>query len=206
LRLRNNFVVTVPQAAQKHLRSSYNRSMLWKHLIWLVMPAAILLLLWGSADKQRNARAGRDGRTKFAPNRRAFWAWPFMVAYSVYVTVTQLTYSHGRPLQLMIAVGLGVIAVMIIFTFPGTIVATADGLEQISWLWKKKQIHWADIVEINTGERGRTVTITGADGTKIVHSYQLPDRPGLLKALKDHCGEQLPPDFPREPSTPIDSQ
>jgi hypothetical protein len=124
-----------------------------------------------------------------------------MVAYSVYVTITQLTYSHGRPLQLMIAVGLGVIAIMIAFTFPETIIVTADGLVQISWLWKTKLIHWADIVEINTGDKSRTVTITGADGTKIVHSRQLPDRPSFLRALKDHCGEKLPPGFPREPGT-----
>ena len=49
-----------------------------------------------------------------------------------------------------------------------------------------------------TGEKSRTVTITGADGIKIVHSRQLPDRPRLLWELKQHCGEQLPADFPRE--------
>jgi hypothetical protein len=78
---------------------------------------------------------------------------------------------------------------------------TANGLKQIFWLWKNKQIHWADIVEINTGEKIGTVTITGANGTKIVHSRQLPDRLTFLRALKDHCGEKLPPDFPREPGT-----
>jgi hypothetical protein len=40
-----------------------------------------------------------------------------------------------------------------------------------------KQIGWADILETNSGEKSRTVTITGADGTNIVHSRQLPDRP-----------------------------
>ena len=47
----------------------------------------------------------------------------------------------------------------------------------------------------------RTVTITGADGTKIVHNRQLPNRPCLLVELKQHCGEKLPSDFPREPIT-----
>jgi hypothetical protein len=140
---------------------------------------------------------------EFAPNRRAFLAWPVVVAYSAYVTITQLTYSHGRPIQLMMTVGLGAIAVMITLTFPETIIVTADGLEQISWLWKTKLIHWADIVEINTGNKSRTVTITGVGGTKIVHFRQLPDRLTFLRALKDHCGEKLPPDFPREPSTPF---
>jgi hypothetical protein len=43
------------------------------------------------------------------------------------------------------------------------------------------------------------VTIIGADGTKIIHSRQLPDRPRLLMELKIHCAEKLPSDFPREP-------
>jgi hypothetical protein len=104
-------------------------------------------------------------------------------------------------LDLIIAAILGILAMMFIFTFPETIVVTDNGLEQISWLWKKKQIRWADIVEINTGEKSRTVTITGADGTKIVHSRQLPDRSRLLMELRVHCGENLPSDFPREPIT-----
>jgi Bacterial PH domain len=72
----------------------------------------------------------------------------------------------------------------------------SDGLQQVSWLWKNKRIRWEDIVEINTGGKSRTVTITGSDGTKIVHSRVLPDRPRLLIELRHHCGENLPSDFP----------
>jgi hypothetical protein len=43
------------------------------------------------------------------------------------------------------------------------------------------------------------VTVTGKDGTKIIHSPMLADRPRFLLELKRHCGEELPPDFPREP-------
>jgi hypothetical protein len=149
---------------------------------------------------QRKAVLLRGGRVEFSPNRRAFWAWPPLVVYLVYAAISQLKGSHGRPLDLIIAAGLGILAMMFIFTFPETIIVTDNGLEQISWLWKKKQIRWADIVEINTGEKRRTVTISGADGTKIVHSRQLPDRSRLLMELRDRCGENLPSDFPREPS------
>jgi hypothetical protein len=178
----------------------------WKHFIWIarvlpvwIVTAAVLISLFGSADKQRKARVFHDGRIEFAPNRRAFWAWPLMVAYLAWATVGQLEYSHSRPLSLVTAACLGILAVMIAFSFPETIIVTAEGLEKSSWLWKNKQIRWADIVEINTGEKSRTVTITGADGTKIVHSRQLPDRPRLLAELRDHCCENLPSDFPREP-------
>jgi hypothetical protein len=64
----------------------------------------------------------------------------------------------------------------------------------------QEQAHpWKNIVEINTGEKSRTVAITSSDGTEIVHSDLLVDRPRMLLELKQHCGENLPPDFPREP-------
>jgi hypothetical protein len=181
-------------------------SMHWKHFVWIarelpawIVTAALLISFSSSADKQRKARVLHRGRIEFTPNRRAFWAWPLIVAYLAWATVNQLVYSHGRPLNLVSAACLGILAVMIAFSFPETIIVTADGLEVISWFRKNKQIRWADIVEINTGEKSRTVTITGADGTKIVHSRQLPDRPRLLAELRDHCRENLPSDFPREP-------
>jgi hypothetical protein len=182
--------------------------MTFKHLTWIVrelsvwiLTAAVLISLWGGADKLRKARAMQDGRIEFTPNRRSFWAWPLLVVYLIYATISQLMRIHGRPLNLMVAIGFGVLTVTIAFAFPEKIIVTADGLEQVSWLWKNKRIRWADIIEINTGEKSRTVTITGADGTKIIHGRQLPDRPRLLMELKQHCGENLPSDFPREPIT-----
>lgn len=93
------------------------------------------------------------------------------------------------------------ITVVIAASFPATIILSTDGLQQVSWLWKDKRIGWSEIVEINTGEKSRTVTVTGADGTKIVHSRQLSDRPRLISELKHHCGHSLPQDFPQEPVT-----
>ena len=83
-----------------------------------------------------------------------------------------------------------------LFEFPGSVVVTGDGLEQIYWFWRNKHIRWNDIVEIESGQKDRTVTITSANGTKIVHSRFLADRPRFLLELKEHCGEELPPDFP----------
>jgi hypothetical protein len=90
-------------------------------------------------------------------------------------------------------------ALFIIFDFPGTIVVTRDGLEQKYWFHKRKRILWKEIVEIETCVLNEAVKITSMDGTKIVHSYLLADRLRLLLELKQHCGEELPPDFPREP-------
>lgn len=96
---------------------------------------------------------------------------------------------------------LGMLAIQFSLSIPGSIVIAQDGLKQLYWFRNTKRIRWAEIVEINTGQKSRTVTITGINGSKIVHSTHLADRPRLLLELKNHCGDNLPPDFPREHPT-----
>lgn len=109
--------------------------MLWKHFIWPVrelsvwiLAAAVLMSFWGNADKQRKARTLQDGRIQFTPNRRSFWAWPLLVAFLIYTSIRQMMHIHGRPLNIVVAVSLGILTVMIAFTFPEKIVVTADVL------------------------------------------------------------------------------
>jgi hypothetical protein len=120
------------------------------------------------------------------------------VAYLIYATISQVMQIQGSLLNLIGAVISGTVTVMIAVSFPAKIIVASGGLQQVSWLWKNKRISWEDIVEINTGEKSRMVTITDSDGTKIVHSRVLPDRPRLLIELRHHCGENLPLDFPHE--------
>lgn len=103
---------------------------------------------------------------------------------------------HGGLLNIMVVVVLGLLLFMIAFSFPDTVTVTGSGLEQGAWLWKHKRIRWAEIVEINAG--GGMLTITGADGTKIVHTRQFARQARLMTEIKLHCGENLPPDFPGE--------
>jgi hypothetical protein len=184
--------------------------MIDKHSIWIirelsvsVLTALVVLSVWGRADKQRWAEVLQDGGVEFTPNRRAFFAWPALVVYSIYATISRMMHIQGSPLNLIIAVLFGVLTVMIAVSFPAKIIVASDGLKQVSWPWKNKRIRWEDIVEINTGGKSRTVTITGSDGTQIVHSRVLPDRPRLLIELKQHCSENLPSDFPREQITDL---
>jgi hypothetical protein len=179
-----------------------------KHLIDFVRPVAellagvlLVLFFFADASKDRKANFSATGRIEFAPNRRATVAWLIMTVYFIYLVPVQFRNMHGKPLSIMTAVGFASVAIALLTSFPGTILINSEGLQQIFWGWKDKRIRWADIVEINTGEKSRTVTITAADGTKIVHSRQLPDRRRLLCELKQHCGEQLPADFPREPAS-----
>ncbi len=166
---------------------------------WVVV-AGVLISFWGGADKRRKARTLQSGEVEFAPNRRSYWVWPVVVGYLIYATVRRLMHIHAGWLNLDTAVTFGGLAVLLAIQFPGAILVTADGLEQVSWLWKNKRIRWEDIAEINTGEKSHTVTITAVDGTKIIHNRQLPDRARLLTELKHYCGGNLPADFPREPA------
>jgi hypothetical protein len=177
--------------------------MTWSHSIGIVRGLSILLLnvtllicAVGQADKQRKASVLPNGSIDFTPNRRSFWASPLVVAYLVYLLVNLLMHIHRSLLNIMAVVALGMLLFTIAFSFPDTITVTDSGLEQVAWLWKHKRIRWAEIVEINAG--GGMLTITGADGTKIVHTRQLPDRSRLLMEIKRHCGENLPSDFPDE--------
>jgi len=176
--------------------------MIWKILLGIARLVFWIVLAWiviGRAGKRGSARVLGDGRIEFAQNRLAFWAWPLIIVLLAWTALKELIQSHGEPLQLVAGVGLGLGTLSLIFLLPGTVVVTAEGLEQIYWFWKNKRICWENIVEIETGQKDRTVTMIGADGTKIVHSRQMVDRPRFLLELKQHCGEELPPDFPREP-------
>ena len=169
----------------------------------LIVPVAVVLIyFFSAAHTQRKATYSSNGRLEFTPNKSVFGAWLLMIAYLAYAIATQLKHSRNA-LDWIGTLGLLAVGALIVAGFPGTIVITADGLEQVHWLWRNKHVQWSEIEEINTGEKSRAVTITATDGTKIVHSRQLPDRPRLLFELKQHCGENLPPDFPREPVTDL---
>lgn len=167
-------------------------------LNWIT-PFAVLLALSSTAGKRAKVVCLEDERLEFRPNRRAFWAWLVLIAYLGYAIPISLKHFPQDAPGLIGTVGFIVISVMIIVRFPATIRVATDGLEQTFWLWPNKYIRWTDIVEINTGKKSRTVTVTAANGTKIIHSPVLADRPQLLHEIKQHCGDNLPSDFPREP-------
>src|SRR5271157_1682806 len=179
--------------------------MIWKLLLGLthlIFDIALIWMFFGRAGKRGSARVLSDGRVKFSPDRLGLWAWPLAIAYLVSLTVRDLIQNHGNPWDFLAPTLFGSTALMLLFSFPGTVVVSADGLEAVYWFRRHKHIRWKEIEEIETEKQStsfRMVTITGVDGTKIVHSFQLADRSRFLLELKQHCGENLPPDFPREP-------
>jgi hypothetical protein len=180
--------------------------MIDKHHIWIARDlvavglfAVAFVSIWGRAGKQRKAEVLPEGSVAFTPNRCSFIAWPILMVYLVYVTVSLAMHTGRSPFNVLMAVCFGIGTVGAATLFPGSIIVKGDGLQQVSWLWKNKRVRWEDIVEINTGAKSRIMTITGCDGTKIVHTSVLPDRTRLLLELRHYCGDNLPSDFPREP-------
>jgi hypothetical protein len=174
-----------------------------KHLIEFVRPTAeviagaiVALCLLADASKHRKANTSVTDRIEFTPNRRATAAWLIMAAYFVYLVPVQFRRMGGNLLSVVTAVCFASIAIALLTSFPGTILIDSRGLQQKFWARRNKRIRWADIVEINTGERSRTVTITGTDGTKIVHSRQFAGSPtaplGTQAALWRAASSRLP--------------
>lgn len=174
----------------------------WKLLIeigWMLYAVALAWMLGSSAGDRRVATILSDGRIEFSPDRRAYWAVPMLVVMLVWSAIKDLMKKQEKAFGFVSVAGVGLLLLLLLCSFPGTVVITDDALEQVYWFRRRKRIRWKDIVEINTGEKSHTVTITGSDGMRIVHSSQLPDRARLLLELKNRCGESLPSDFPREP-------
>jgi hypothetical protein len=167
-------------------------------LVFLFLPVLAILLLFGRIGNRGSARV-IDSRVEFPPCQVAFWSWLAVIALLLSVAVLHLVHHHEHRRDLLMHISLGVGALLFLSLLPATIVVTEEGLEQIFWLGKNRKIAWDDIDEVNTGKDRRTVSITGRDGTRILHMGQLVDRPRLLLELKQHCGEDLPPDFPCEP-------
>jgi hypothetical protein len=173
-------------------------SIIVRLLFWVGLVTALSSSL-GSERISGKAHTLSDGRIEFAPHWLTFWGSLLIAFYFAYLSIARVRNHHEIGFDLLIAACIGAFSLTIAFSLPGTITVTTNGVNQSFWLRKNKVIHWEEIVEVNTGEKSRTVTITGKNGTKILHSRQLPDRPRLLLEIKQHSGENLPPDFPREP-------
>ncbi len=175
--------------------------MLWKPLLWIAhhylswMPVLALLVLTGGRGDRRPATQLRDGRLEFRPKKTASIAWLVVVVFLAYEATETFLHGQEKPFNLAVAACLGFLMIGFLCSFPGTVIVGEGSMQQVFWFRKNKRLRWETIVEINAGGKSRTVTITGADGTKIVHSSQLADRPRLLQEIKKHCGENLPPEF-----------
>ena len=163
----------------------------------LFLISLVWILLSMMRGNRRSARVVRGGGLKFAPARLTVWAWLFVIGFQAQPFAVDYIKGRISPWGLIILACLVFLTIAILFRFPETIIVSNEGLDQFHWFSKNKRILWKDIVNINAAKSG-PVRITGADGTKIVHSFALADRPRFLLELKQHCGGDMSMDLPRE--------
>jgi len=176
-------------------------SMIWKIFLWipqLLFWGAIAWIIFGLFGNRRSARVLSGDKIEFAPHWINIWAWLYVIGFIAWSATRSIVQSQGSSWIYLCSTCFGLAAIGILFDYPASIIATEEGIEQIYWFHQNKRICWKEIVEIETGLKERAVTIVGLDGTKIVHSTMLAGRSRLLLELKQHCSENLPPDFPRE--------
>ena len=176
--------------------------MIWKILFWishLLFWGALAWIVFGFFGNRRSARVLKDGRIEFSLHLLTILAWLYVLVFIAISVSKGFMQGQGSLWHFVFFTGLGLTVIGMIFDYPASIVVSEEGLEQLYWFHRRKRIRWEDIVEIESGQKSHTVTITAADGTKIVHTGYLADRPRLLPEIKKHCGDQLPTDFPREP-------
>jgi hypothetical protein len=171
------------------------------NLVGMLLPfvVVILLLLVLSRLIVREAGAGRlaeelsGGTLQFAPNPSAYWA--------VYLFIASLAYLVIEGVLGIIETGNGWIPavlctgfiLLLLSSFPGSIVADNKGLTQSYWLSGRRNIAWDDVWAVSVEEKNGRVTVKSKrSGAKIVHTRQLPDRARLLAELQTHCPDRMP--------------
>ncbi|MGD0346803.1 MAG: hypothetical protein ABSA85_08605 [Terracidiphilus sp.] len=165
----------------------------------LVAAMLLIWLHWRKSGKVRDAIDRSDGSVEFTPDPLAYFALPAIVLLPAWAAFNDYE-RHGSGKfwgLLLLAVMLSAAAVEL-FKLPGTVAVVYDGLTQHFWLRGEKRIRWGEITEIKDGVFGGSLTITGTDGTKIVYSDQLADRPRFLEELGRYVHGKLPPKKPAE--------
>ena len=160
--------------------------------VWAV-PVVLLLLMRRETSRNRTVKDTGDGKLLFELDQVTYWAWLGLFVYLLYTVVIQFGGGPVRMSSVWMALLLLALALGLMMPFPETITVGPDGLVQEIRFWlKKKKVSWGDVREIRATKKNKLLIVEGADGTKIVHTRQLPDRERLLEELYRHCGEKVP--------------
>lgn len=161
-------------------------------VVW-ALPVLLLFAIRKETSRNRTAKDAGNGKVMFELDQVTYWSWLALFVYLLYAVVIQFGGHRFRMGSVWVALVLLLLAVGLMWPFPETITAGPEGLTQEVRFWvKKKKIGWIDVREVQNAKKNKLLMVTGADGTKIVHTRQLPDRNRLLEELCKHCGEKVP--------------
>jgi hypothetical protein len=167
------------------------------------LPSAVIVIIYASVILL-NFWLGRTGVKQLPGGRLQFgssWLPTFIVgipAILLPIGVAELWRQSSYGFATFYAALLLAVAVSAVLGVPQTILIGSEGVQQHYWLRNDKFICWNEIVGIDSS-RTTGITIHAADGTRIRQNMVLYSDPAqLLRALKQHCGHDLPTDFPHE--------
>lgn len=136
-----------------------------------------------------------DERVEFSPDPITYFAWPLITLLPAWVAIHELRRGLGDWSQLMAPAIILLLAASQMFSFPGSIVVSQEGIEQHFWLRGQKRIRWGEVTELKEGRANSSLTITASDSTRIDFSGRMPDLPRFLAEIEKYCSGNLPPEF-----------
>ena len=160
-------------------------------LIMIIVFWGLSRLVIASADFGRTAAELGGGQLQFILNRRAFWGMYGFIALMLYVIGMTALHGLQSPVDWLLVLLWGGFLLLLIASFPGTIVAGPDGITQTFWLANSRTIPWNDVKQVRIDQKKQRVQIVGKTGKKISHMRQLPDREKFLSLLNEHCPEPM---------------
>jgi len=163
---------------------------------------ALVWMLFGRSSNRGTARVLGDGRILFEPDLIGLWAYQTSSFYLLALAGLELIRDHAGPRDFLQPGSSLMIVLLLAYSFPGWVAVTGGGLEELYWFRRNKRIRWEDIAAVEVDNWNRffhLVGIIGANGVKITHSSLLADESRFLAEIERHCGDDLPPEFPRAP-------
>jgi hypothetical protein len=180
----------------------YDMAMIWQTIdrtTSFLFYFALAFVLTGLFKRNRGvAKVRSTGEVEFVQRWWVLCSLLFLLVRFGIIGWDELKHGPREPLAFVTGALMYFAVIASILTIPGTIVMTQEAIEEVRWIWPNKKIRWNEIEEINTEKRGSAVTVKGSGHTRIICTNLYPDRPRFLYEIKQHCGTNLPPNFPNE--------
>lgn len=173
-------------------------SMAIRHLVVGIAENApfIALLLYASFSRSYRKRTTSftDDTVAFPVENIVVWLCLICIPIFLYWAMMELAnidfLSHYLALltNLMKPAVFACLGLGLLFSLPGTLVVTPEGIEKRFWLRSNKKVLWGEITTITVSEN--RVEIADANRKKISHESFNLDRERFLLELKQHCIEE----------------
>ena len=154
--------------------------------------AMFLLGMFFRHPYQKNLKPSKDLPIEFPVDQVTFWLSLIGTAYSFYWAIMAFakidfvsTHLLSRYIGVIAPASIGI---ALLFSLPGALTVTSEGIEQRFWFRPNKRVFWTEIATITVGNY--RLEVGAANGQRIVHERSNLDRERFLLELKRHCTEK----------------